>query len=111
MSKITAIDPGAAKAADGADDHRQQTHAARDRAAAAARSAEAALARHGDKVLAEDRAAIESAIIQLREINDGDDYAAINARSVALIQAASTLGEDFYEAHKDAVDHKPGSIA
>lgn len=104
MGTIIAIDLGAAGSSDTV-----KIGEARNRAAAAAHTATGALARHGDEVLAEDRAAIETAISQLREINDGDDYEAINARSVALIQAASTLGEDLFEAKP--VERKPGSAS
>ncbi len=62
-----------------------------------------------EEILAEDRAAVETAITELRAINDGDDDKAINARSVALIQAAATLGEDLHDAMEN--ETREGSTA
>jgi molecular chaperone DnaK len=68
---------------------------------------EPAAASPAEEGLAEDRAAVETAIAELRAINDGDDDKAINARSVTLIQAAATLGEDLYEAKQDETRENP----
>jgi molecular chaperone DnaK len=83
-----------------ADDGRGRRLEARDRAKAAVFATEASLREHGEKILADDRAAIEAAMVELRAINDGDDPEAINARSVALIQAAAVLGDALHEARE-----------
>ena len=61
-------------------------------------STQKALAEHGDKVSAEDRAAIESAVSNLSDKVKGDDKAAIEAATKQLETAAQTLGKAVYEA-------------
>ena len=82
------------------DDKRKQTVEARNRADATLHATEKSLAEHGHKILADDRAAIERAIADLKAVNDGDDPVAINARSEALIEASMTLGEAIYAAQE-----------
>jgi molecular chaperone DnaK len=83
-----------------ADDKRKQTVEARNRADAALHATEKSLAEHGDKILADDRAAIERAIAELKAVNDGDDPADINAKSEALIAASMKMGEAIYAAQQ-----------
>jgi molecular chaperone DnaK len=84
------------------DDKRKQTVEARNRADATVHATEKSLVEHGDKILADDRAAIETAIAELKAINDGDDFEAINAKSEALIQASMKMGEATYASKQGA---------
>ncbi|MGA1631590.1 MAG: Hsp70 family protein, partial [Phycisphaerales bacterium] len=61
-------------------------------------STQKALAEHGDKVSAEDRGAIESAVSNLTDKVKGDDKAAIEAATKQLETAAQALGKAVYEA-------------
>ena len=62
---------------------------------------EKALAEHGDAVSAEDRAAIEGAVADLKQAMDGEDADAIESRSDALAQASQKLGEAMYKAQQE----------
>jgi molecular chaperone DnaK len=63
----------------------------------------------GDKVPAEDRAAVESAVQALKDVVAGDDAEAITAKTEALAQVAMKLGEALYKAQPgDAAAGGPG---
>jgi molecular chaperone DnaK len=64
-------------------------------------SAEKNLEEHGDKIGADDKSAIETAIAELKEAKEGDDAEAINAKCEALSQAAMKLGEAMYKAAQE----------
>src|ERR1700735_3954784 len=66
------------------DDLRRQIVEARNHADASADAAEKALADHGDKVSAEDRSAVETALADLKEIKDSDDLDVIKTKTQAL---------------------------
>lgn len=59
-------------------------------------STEKSLSEFADKVSDEDKAAIETALNELKEAAEGDDIDAINAKSEALAQTAMKLGEAMY---------------
>ncbi|MBX3679433.1 MAG: molecular chaperone DnaK [Rhodocyclaceae bacterium] len=59
-------------------------------------SAKKAVAEHGDKVGADEKAKIEEAIKEAEEAIKGNDKAAIDAKSEALAQASQKLGEHMY---------------
>ena len=59
-------------------------------------SKEKSLSEFADKVSDEDKAAIETALNELKEAAEGDDIDAINAKSEALAQTAMKLGEAMY---------------
>ncbi|TCS64911.1 molecular chaperone DnaK [Varunaivibrio sulfuroxidans] len=65
-------------------------------------STEQNLKEHGDKVPAEDKAAIETASAALKEALEGDDAEDIKAKTEALTQAAMKLGEAMYKAQQEA---------
>jgi molecular chaperone DnaK len=83
-----------------ADKTRKELVEARNQADALVHSTEKTLAEHGDKVGAPEKQAIESALAELRSAKDGEDAAAIQARSQALIQASMKLGEAMYAAQQ-----------
>jgi molecular chaperone DnaK len=75
------------------DDRRKQVVEARNHADAAIHAAEKALAEHGDKSPAAEKALVETALADLKAILDADDFEAINARTQALTTAALKLGQ------------------
>jgi molecular chaperone DnaK len=58
------------------------------------------MAEHGDKVGAAERGAIETALADLKAAKDGEDAAAIQAKTQALVQASMKLGEAMYNAQQ-----------
>ncbi|MBT4770341.1 MAG: molecular chaperone DnaK [Rhodospirillaceae bacterium] len=61
-------------------------------------STEKTLEEHGDQVSAEDKAAIEKALDDLKAVKDGEDTDAIKTASEELSKAAMKLGEAMYKA-------------
>jgi molecular chaperone DnaK len=80
------------------DEKRKALVEARNQADAVLHSSEKSLAEFGDKVSAEDKSAIETALADLKAVKDGDDLEAIQSKSQALIQASMKLGEAMYAA-------------
>ncbi|MET0336895.1 MAG: Hsp70 family protein, partial [Caulobacter sp.] len=80
------------------DEKRKAVIEARNQADAVVHSTEKALAEHGDKVTAEEKSAIETALAEAKTALEGDDAEAINTKSQALIQASMKLGEAMYKA-------------
>ena len=80
------------------DEKRKSAVEARNQADAAIHGTEKALADYGDKVSAEDKAAIETAITDLKAILDDGDAEAISVKTKALIDASMKLGEAMYKA-------------
>ncbi|HZC15926.1 MAG TPA: molecular chaperone DnaK [Caulobacteraceae bacterium] len=80
------------------DEKRKAAVEARNQADAAVHSTEKALAEHGDKISAEDKTAIETAITELKSALEGDDAEAISTRTQTLLQASMKLGEAMYKA-------------
>ncbi len=64
-------------------------------------STEKSLKELGDKVPAEDRTAIESAIADLKGVMEGGDAATIKAKTEALAQVSMKLGEHLYKAAQE----------
>ena len=83
-----------------ADKKRKELVEARNQADALIHSTERTLAEHGDKVSAGDKGAIETALAELKTVNEGDDVEAIQAKTQALIQASMKLGEAMYQAQQ-----------
>jgi molecular chaperone DnaK len=61
-------------------------------------STEKTLSEHGDKISAEEKSAIEADIAALREILDGEDVEAIQAKTQALAESSMKVGEALYKA-------------
>ncbi|MBW3559106.1 MAG: molecular chaperone DnaK, partial [Proteobacteria bacterium] len=83
-----------------ADKKRKELVEARNQADALVHSTEKTLAEHGDKVGAPEKAAIETALADLKSAQAGEDAANIQAKSQALIQASMKLGEAMYAAQQ-----------
>jgi molecular chaperone DnaK len=64
-------------------------------------SVEGNLKEYGDKVSEDEKAEIESAASELREVLDGDDIEPIKEKTEALMQASMKLGEAVYKASQE----------
>jgi molecular chaperone DnaK len=80
------------------DEKRKAVVEAKNQADAVIHSSEKALAEHGDKVSAEDKAAIQTALDDLKAVVDGGEPEDIAAKTQTLIQASMKLGEAMYAA-------------
>ncbi len=69
---------------------------ARNQCDAMVHSVKKALAEHGDKMEAEEKARIESAVKEAEEAIKGSDKAAMEAKTQALAMASQKLGEKIY---------------
>jgi molecular chaperone DnaK len=88
-----------ANAAD--DKKRREAVDARNQADGLIHTTEKTLKESGDKVAEADKAAIETAMTELKAVLDGDDAAAITAKTETLAQAAMKLGEAMYKNSQD----------
>ncbi|HRD29634.1 MAG TPA: molecular chaperone DnaK, partial [Caulobacter sp.] len=82
------------------DEKRKAGVEARNQADAVIHSTEKALAEHGDKVSADEKAAIETALADLKSVLDSGDADTIGVKSKALIDASMKLGEAMYKAQQ-----------
>jgi molecular chaperone DnaK len=79
------------------DKKRRELVEARNHADGLIHSTERSLADAGDKVPGAERAAIESAINDLKAVVSGEDLTAIQTRTKALMDAAMKMGEHLYK--------------
>jgi molecular chaperone DnaK len=84
------------------DKRRKELVEAKNQADAAVHQTEKALSEHGDKIGAEDKSAIETAMTDLKSAAEGEDVAEIQAKTQALMQASMKLGEAMYAAAQAA---------
>ena len=91
-----------AEAHAGEDKKRRELVEAKNAADGLAHQTEQQLEEHGDKVPAADKTAIEQAIADLKAVKDGEDLAAIQEKTQALVQAAMKMGEAIYGGGGDA---------
>jgi molecular chaperone DnaK len=82
------------------DEKRKAGVEAKNQADAVIHSSEKALAEHGDKVGAEDKTAIETALADLKAVVENGDADDISAKTQTLIQASMKLGEAMYKAQQ-----------
>ena len=78
------------------DKKRKELVEAKNHADALIHSTEKAMAEHGDKVGAEEKTAIETAITDLKSELEGENTEAIAAKTQTLMQAADEVGEAMY---------------
>ena len=69
-------------------------------------STEKSLKEYGDKVSADDKSAIETAIADLKGVLEGDDAEAIKEKTAALAEASMKLGEAMYKASQAEAEAK-----
>jgi molecular chaperone DnaK len=79
-----------------ADKARKELVEAQNAADSLIHSTEKALAEHGDKVGAEEKAAIETGLAELKTARDGTDPEDIRTKTNTLVQASMKLGEAMY---------------
>ncbi|TCT11945.1 molecular chaperone DnaK [Tepidamorphus gemmatus] len=91
------------------DKQRRKLVEARNQGEALIHSTEKQLAEFGDKVPASDKSVIEAAVADLKSALEGNDVAAIEARSQTLAQAAMKLGEAMYAAAQSGTDAGGGA--
>jgi molecular chaperone DnaK len=84
------------------DKKRRELVEARNQADALIHSTEKNIAELGDKVSAGDKAAVETAIAEVKAVLGGDDVEAIRSKTEALMQASMKIGEAMYAAQQAA---------
>jgi molecular chaperone DnaK len=84
------------------DKKRKELVEAKNHADSLVHTTEKALAEHGDKVGADEKTAIETGVAELKSALEGDDVAAIQAKTQSLMQASMKLGEAMYKASAGA---------
>ena len=84
------------------DEKRKALVEAKNHGDAILHSTEKAMAEHGDKVTADEKTAIETALADLKTAMEGDDAEAIAAKTSTLAQASMKLGEAMYKAQAAA---------
>ncbi|WP_293901967.1 molecular chaperone DnaK [Phenylobacterium sp.] len=82
------------------DEKRKAAVEAKNQADAVIHSSEKALAEHGDKVSADEKQAIQTALDDLKANLDDSDAETISAKTQTLIQASMKLGEAMYKAQQ-----------
>jgi molecular chaperone DnaK len=91
------------------DKKRRAVVEARNHADATIHGAEKQLKDAGDKVAADDKAAVESAIVDLKSVMDSEDADAIKTKTDAVMQALIKVGEALYKNAGGAEGAAPGS--
>ena len=86
------------------DKKRREAVEARNQADGLVHTTERQLAEHGDKLAADDKTAIETALADVKAVLDGGDADAITAKTQALGLAAMKLGEAVYKAEQAQAD-------
>jgi molecular chaperone DnaK len=81
-----------------ADKKKREAVEAKNQGESLIHSTEKSLSEYGDKVSAEDKAAIETAITDLKGVLEGEDGEVIKEKTDALAQASMKLGEAMYKA-------------
>ena len=90
------------------DKKRRAAAEARNQADSMVHATEKQLAENGDKVDAETKAAVESAIAEVKTALEGDDVDTINAKAQALTEAAMKMGQQIYEKDQAAAQTGAG---
>ncbi|MEM6548668.1 MAG: molecular chaperone DnaK [Pseudomonadota bacterium] len=91
-----------------ADKQRRELVEARNQAESLVHATEKSVAEHGDKVDAETKQTIETAIGELRTALEGEDAEAIKTKSQALAEASMKLGEAIYKEQAEAAEAAGG---
>jgi molecular chaperone DnaK len=89
-----------------ADKRKREAVEAKNQGESLIHSTEKSLKEYGDKVTAEDKASIESAITELKAVIEGEDGDLIKEKTDALAQAAMKLGEAMYKASQAEAEAK-----
>jgi molecular chaperone DnaK len=89
-----------------ADKRKREAVEAKNQAESLVHSTEKSLKDYGDKVSAEDKAAIETAIDDVKAVLEGDDAEAIKEKTATLAEASMKLGEAMYKASQAEAEAK-----
>ena len=89
------------------DRNRRELAEARNQAEGLIHTTERQLEEHGDKIGADDRAAIDEALQAVKDVKDGEDAAQIQEKTAALAAAAMKLGEAMYAAQQEEAGGGP----
>ena len=89
-----------------ADKKKREAVEAKNQAESLIHSTEKSLKEYGDKVSAEDKTAIETAIADLKGVLEGEDAEAIKEKTNALAEASMKLGEAMYKASQAEAEAK-----
>ncbi len=89
-----------------ADKRKREAVEAKNQAESLVHSTEKSLKDYGDKVSAEDKAAIETAIADVKAVLEGDDAEAIKEKTANLAEASMKLGEAMYKASQAEAEAK-----
>ncbi|MEP3051761.1 MAG: molecular chaperone DnaK [Erythrobacter sp.] len=84
------------------DKKRRASAEARNQADSLVHATEKQLEEHGDKVDADTKSAVETALGEAKTALEGDDVDEINAKSQALTEAAMKMGQQIYEQEQAA---------
>jgi molecular chaperone DnaK len=93
------------------DKKRRELVEVRNQAEALVHSTDKMLADFADKVSAEDKAAVEAAVAELKTAAEGEDVEAIKQKVDAVAQASMKLGEAMYQAAQGASGGEGGPTA
>ena len=88
------------------DKRQREMVEAKNQAESLVHSTEKSLKDYGDKVSAEDKTAIETAIADLRGVLEGEDAEAIKEKTNALAEVSMKLGEAMYKASQAEAEAK-----
>ena len=94
-----------------ADKSRKELVEAQNGADSLIHSTEKAMSEHGDKVSADDKAAIETALADLKSAREGENAEDIKAKTQTLVQASMKLGEAMYAAQQGSGEGADGATA
>jgi molecular chaperone DnaK len=89
-----------------ADKKKRDAVEAKNQAESLIHSTEKSLKDYGDKVTAEEKLAIETALNDVRNVIEGDDAEAIKEKTAALAEASMKLGEAMYKASQAEAEAK-----
>src|SRR5690554_1439226 len=89
-----------------ADKRKREAVEAKNQAESLIHSTEKSLGDYGDKVTAEEKSAIETAITDLKGVLEGEDAEAIKEKSATLAEASMKLGEAMYKASQAEAEAK-----
>jgi len=89
-----------------ADKAKREAVEAKNQGESLIHSTEKSLKDYGDKVSAEDKAAIESALTALKDVLEGDNAETIKEKTAALAEVSMKLGEAMYKASQAEAEAK-----
>ena len=89
-----------------ADKKKREAIEAKNQAESLIHSTEKSLKDYGDKVSADEKGAIETAIADLKTVIDGEDADAIKEKTATLAEASMKLGEAMYKASQAEAEAK-----